>query len=251
MGFEVNFSYYDKLEDSFDYDKTESKSFKKTFGKAIEEYPLEKLAQAIMQQMARRDIFVFDIEIFEFQKKKISFRQNKSDLVIKNKKFTNKGIFIEDVQEDCIDHACHSAIMTTPTNNVGATQVPANMPAINIAPPLRSNQPVNLLNDVRPQGEKIIKHMQFLPGRMSKPIGSFTVEKVYPVYREILNSNGVGMTIETVDDKSRRVKVPDEHFVPIQQQLIGDEEARFSQSLSADNRLNWNGVVNDSVPKLR
>lgn len=241
MGFEVQYSYYDKIADSFEYDREAPKTLKKVYGKAIEEYPLDKLATSIMQQMARRDIFIFDVEIYEFQKKKISFRQNKSDLVIKNKKFTNSGVFLENCgEEDCQPAAPVVALESkpAPVNNIG--------PRVNIA-----NNKTNLVNQV---SDRVIKKMQFLPGRLTKPVGRFTVEKVYPVYRESLSENGVGMMIEVMDDAGARVKVSDEHFVSLNQNLIGDDEANFnsgSQNFVSDSKLNWGGAIQDTVPKLR
>jgi hypothetical protein len=242
VGFEVNYNYYEKLENSFDYNREEPKTLRKIYGKAVEEYPIEKLGQAIMQQMARRDIFIFDLEIFEFQKKKISFRQNKGDLVIKNKKFTSKGELLVDIEEDnCPDGTCHLP------------------PAVNIAPPIQQ-QNVNIAPSIqqqnvniapRPVGlvDRILKRMQFLPGRVISPIGAFTVEKYYPVYRESLAKNGIGMMIETTDDKGRRVTVSDEHFVTASQSLLGEDATE--PNFANDNKLNWGGVINDSIPKLR
>lgn len=244
MGFEINYNYYDKLENSFDYNREEPQTFRKIYGKAMEEYPVEKLAQAIMLQMARRDIFIFDVEIFEFQKKKISFRQNKGDLIIKNKKFTSKGQFLEDIQDDeCPDGTCH-----LPATATCGTPPPPHAPAVNIAP-LLQNQNVNIAPRPAALADRIIKRMQFLPGRVISPIGAFTVEKYYPVYRESLAKNGIGMMIEVTDDKGRRVTVSDEHFVSAGQSLLGEDNSE--PNFVSDNRLNWGGVVKDSVPKLR
>ena len=96
MGYEVNYNYYEKLKDSFDYDRENLKSFKKIYGKASEEYPLEKLCPAIMQQLARRDILIVEWEVYEFVRKKITCRLTKNDLIIKNKKFSLKNALIED-----------------------------------------------------------------------------------------------------------------------------------------------------------
>lgn len=241
MGFEVQYNYYEKVKDSFDYDRDSPKSLKKIYGKAIEDYPLDKLANSIMQQMARRDIFIFDVEIYEFQKKKISFRQNKSDLVIKNKKFTNTGVFLENCDDSENEELCENSAKET-----------KQLPNINIAP--RVNIANNKTNLVPAVSDRVIKKMQFLPGRITKPVGRFTVEKVYPVYRESLSENGVGMMIEVVDDGGARVKVSDEHFVSLSQNLIGDDEVNFnsgSQNFVSDSKLNWGGAIQDTVPKLR
>jgi hypothetical protein len=209
---------------------------------------LEKLAQAIQQQMARRDIFIFNFEIYEFQKKKISWRQNKSDLIIKNKRFSNTGVTYESFDEDSDQNTncCHPPEYNTCEVN---TPRPA---LINLAPPI--NRLANLATPIRPsQAEKIIKKVSFVPSKMVAPVGNFTIEKSYPVFREILNTNGIGMMIETLDDKGNRVQVSDEHFVPLQQNLVGADLIDFEskgKNLSDDN-LNWSGVIKNDIPKLR
>ena len=90
MGFEVVFKYHDKIENG--YDTLENKTFKKKFGDPYEDVPLSKLALFIMGQLARRDIWIVDVEINEFIKKSISFRENKSGIIIKNNKFTGEYI---------------------------------------------------------------------------------------------------------------------------------------------------------------
>jgi len=86
MGFEVVFKYHDKIENG--YDTLENKTFKKKFGDPYEDVPLSKLALFVMGQLARRDIWIVDVEINEFIKKSISFRENKGGIIIKNKKFS-------------------------------------------------------------------------------------------------------------------------------------------------------------------
>ena len=41
-----------------------------------------------MSQLARRDIWVVDVDILEFKRQKINFRETKGGIVIKNKKFS-------------------------------------------------------------------------------------------------------------------------------------------------------------------
>ena len=243
MAYEVHYHYYEKLENSFDYDREEKKSYKKVYGKVLEEYPLEKLAAHIQTQMARRDIFVFDIEIYEFAKKKITWRQNKSDFVIKNKKFSPTGVHLEDIKEDqdvaCPDGMCHLPVAVAPP-----------MAAVNLAPVLQRQ--VNLAQKSPVAAEaRIIKKMVFMPGRLVSPVGYFTPEKEYPVYRESMAKNGIGMMIETIDDKGRKTSISDEYFVSSQQNLLGGEGSGFNSNTREDSRLNWNGVVSDQSPKLR
>lgn len=256
MGYEVNFQFYNKLENSFEYDRENPTTFKKTYGKWNEDYALDKLAAAILQQMARRDIFVFDVEIYEFQKKKISFKQNKGDLIIKNKKFTNKGgvedaFQEEEVDENALPNKCHPPEYDTCNVNVPNPSPPVAL--INLADSRGKNNHQNILPKQPSASDRVIKEMVFMPSRMMKPVGNFTIEKKYPVYRESFASNGVGMMIETTDDRGARVKVPDEHFVPAQPSLVGGNEINFGSSGKglSDDGLNWGGAIKDSIPKLR
>lgn len=257
MSFEVNFLYYEKLENSFDYDRDNPKSFKKVYGKLEEEYSYEKLISQINAQYARRDIFVYDTEIYEFQKKKISFKQIKDGFVIKNKKFSLKKSNEENLELECVEES--QSVIGAPHAHMAELH-PVFEPATNIAPtpPVQTTAPnQNIAVNVVPKPKKIIKTVIFSPltveNRRKFPY-KFTVNKNYPVYAEKPVMNGIGTMIDTVDDLGQNVTVPDEHFVSENISLIGDSEADFSQknSNNVDKRLNWSGVVKDgSVPKLR
>lgn len=261
MGYEVNYNFYEKLKDSFDYDRDNLKSFKKIYGKASEEYPLEKLCPAIMQQLARRDILIVEWEVYEFVRKKITCRLTKNDLVIKSKKFSLKNALLEDdmecenIEDNCPNLTCKSSAVINPPHVPVQAPIPVNVVPTNMFPVNVAQATTNgLVNVLAPKKEKIIKQVQFLPGRISKPVGRFTVEKMYPVFAEHMSTNGIGMLIETVDDGGARVKVPDEHFVSTQVNLLGDQEAGFSQNskgFADDKALNWSGVMKDQVPTVR
>ena len=79
MAFEIVFKYYECLESGIDYDKSNILSYTKNLGNIFEEVSLEKLASMILTQLARRDVFVFDVEVFELVKKKISYKQSKNN----------------------------------------------------------------------------------------------------------------------------------------------------------------------------
>lgn len=260
MSFEVVYSFYNKLENSFEYNRENPETFKKVYGKLEEDYPLEKLASNILQQMARRDIFIFDVEIFEFQKKKISFKQNKADLIIKNKRFSTKTGTISDLESETTEESKSTNLV--PANSqiyipeydtcaVNTPMPPPQTQAVNIAP---------LHNKLRSQGttptRRIIKYVMFDPpsaAERAKFPYKFTPKKKYPVYSEKIAKNGIGMTLDTIDDLNQSVKVSDELFISVDVNLIGDQEANFSNENSglSDDTLNWSGVIRDSVPKLR
>jgi len=104
MGFEVVYRYHEKLEEG-GYNKDETKEMKRKVGEPFEDVPLEALAQKIMAQMARRDIWVLpDVDIYELKKQKVNFRETKGGVIIKNKKFLldteNNSIIAQDVPEE-------------------------------------------------------------------------------------------------------------------------------------------------------
>jgi hypothetical protein len=267
MSFEVVYNFYNKKDNSFDYDRDVSSQYKKIYGKLEEDYPLDKLASNIMQQMARRDIFVFDVEIFEFAKKKITFKQSKADLVIKNKKFSTKTCLYNGIESEEeasptssqphqnqlpaeYDAYSQNVPSPTPQTNIVQTNIVQtnNMPAINIAPRVQVSNPT--------APRKIVRMVVFdpaNPNERAKFPYKFTPNKKYPVYRERIAPNGIGMSIETIDDLNNPVTVIDELFVTEDANLIGDNDVGFSTNKSGlrDDTLNWSGVIKDSVPKLR
>lgn len=93
------FHYYDKKEEGAGYNVESPKTFKKMLGKT-EDISLDKLASLVMMQLARRDIMIFDVEPYEYTKKKITFKETKGGVVIKNKKFSLDGSSVIEIQEE-------------------------------------------------------------------------------------------------------------------------------------------------------
>lgn len=251
MAYEVIFKYYEKL-GVCEYDKTKELEFKKTLGSLQEEYPLEKLASAILGQMARRDILVYDVEIFEFTKKKISFKENKNSISIKNKKFNlgTDNIVVSEETESINLLSCNSSNSVECNKQekpqVVDTKVIVQKPLNNsaISPP----QPKSLIGDRKP-----IKRVIFSPGDLKYLNGKpwrFSLNKEYYVYRERFAENGIGMLYLMLDDRNREFEVQDEFFVPSQANLIGEDD---NNSFNMNNdRLNWQGSMgNNDMPKLR
>ena len=252
MAYEVIFKYYEKL-GICEYDKTKELEFKKTLGSLQEEYPLEKLASAILGQMARRDILVYDVEIFEFTKKKISFKENKNSISIKNKKFnlgTDNIVVSEETESaNLLSNNNHSSVECNKTEKPQivetkvVVQKPQNNP-VQASPP----QPKSMIGDRKP-----IKRVIFSPGDLKYLNGKpwrFSLNKEYYVYRERFAENGIGMLYLMLDDRNREFEVQDEFFVPSQANLIGEDD---NNSFNVNNdRLNWQGSMgSNDMPKLR
>lgn len=81
MAYELVFTYTGKN------NADQEKSYKKIVGTPDEEVPLEKVVSVIARQLARRDIFVRDVTVYEYTKKKVKFREVKNGLVLKDRKF--------------------------------------------------------------------------------------------------------------------------------------------------------------------
>jgi hypothetical protein len=234
MGFEIKYLYHERLE-AGGYNKDETKEMKRKVGEAHDDVPLEKVATAVMQQLARRDIWVVGVEIAEFTKKKITFRETDGGIVIKNKKYLLDqtglgGITVQDVPEP------------------GQPRVPAvhphQLPSVAAAP-----------TPGRPQ-----RKVMFMPSRidlakreMAKTGARLSVEKEYVVVHQFPSPSGVGLLCRVVDDRGQEVDLSDEFFVPAQMNLYADKELGFSKTArqSDGGTLNWQGAYDDQIPDIR
>lgn len=222
MGYEVIYYYQDKIKDGY---SEEIKSFKKRIGDPYEEYPIEKLSGAILLQLARRDIYVKNLEIFEITKKKIKFRETKNGIVLNNKKFSFNNmeepiISFEDLEVE------HEQIKTKQENK--------KEPSIPI-----KNEIENL--------NRVIKKMVYVPEPqqhielLQKGI-KLTPEKEYNIYKIESHPNGVNEIYTIKDDKNFQQKVSDLYFIP---------QSNLDQVQRNDDGLNWNGIINENLPSVR
>lgn len=205
MGYEVTYKYHEK-DESGSYNKDEVKEMTKKIGTPYEDVPLEKLASAIMSQLARRDVWILpDVEIYEYKKVKISFKETKGGIVIKHKKFeldNDSNIVVHDFTEG------------EPVHN-GAMVPVVPMPVA----------PNNRTNIAAPTGRPI-KWVTLDPNdrNLAKIKGSglaFLPNKRYPVFNEVAHPKQFGVMIYTMwDENKREVTVLDEYFVNADQKLL-------------------------------
>ena len=227
MGFEVIYYYHER--DKEGYNQEEKKSLKKKVGDPFEEVSLNKLAGVIMGQMARRDIWVVDVEIYELSKKQVSFRESNGGIIVKNKKFT-----FDD------------------SSNMVAQEVHEIVPQRNLA------QPANLVNNSIQSGKRPLRYMVFAPElpmmvEIRQRNLSLTPENKYPIFSEGPHPTGVGFVYKTLDDNGREIDISDKYFVPIRKKLVADELG-FSESPEEreGGRLLWGGATREEdMPKIR
>lgn len=234
MGYEVLYKFHEK-DETGNYNKNEVKEMKKKIGDAYDDVPLEKLASIIMSQLARRDIWILpDVEIYEYKKSKISFRETKGGIVIKNKKFeldTDANIIIHDFVEGQV------------TNGNG-TQNGITLPAI----------PNNKVNLAGPTGRPI-KWVTLDPDErnLAKVKGSglaFIPNKRYPVFNELPHAKHFGTMIYTMlDENKREVTVTDDYFLNADQKLLQG----FNSTVDREGapKLSFGEYEKDPMPDIR
>jgi len=241
MGFECHFKYYERIDG--EYNKEETKLLKKKVGDPFEDVPLQKLAVAVMAQLARRDIWIIDVEIYELTKKQITFKESKGGVVIKNKKFLFDGqeedlasVFIESIPETIPVHV----------NIAGQGSVPNQHPHNAISAPktldVSARRPVeNLIFSPEPQQ---------MPELRQKNL-KLTVDNKYAIYER--KSSPLGDVLTIIDDTGKQQFVSDKYFVPVPQ-LYADNELGFSESQQQRDggKLFWGSANSDpNMPDIR
>ena len=245
MGFECHFKYYERIDG--EYNKEETKLLKKKVGDPFEDVPLQKLAVAVMAQLARRDIWIVDVEIFELTKKQISFKESKGGIVIKNKKFSFDGeehegfVSVEEVAQT----ACQANQLQVNQQNMPVQQLSAAAHPHN-----QIRQPV--------QQRRVTDYMVYLPEPMhlhqaKQKNLKFTMNKKYPIFERKAAPNG-GELLVTQDDVGRDQILSDVYFVPANINLIADKELNFSETREEKDggNLYWgNASMDNGMPDLR
>jgi len=244
MGFEVLYRCHEKVEG--EYNREETKTFKKKVGDPFEEVPLERLAGAVMAQLARRDVWIVDVEVYELSKKQISFKEAKGGIVLKNKKFLFDGggtesstIIVEDMMEK-------QAIQPQP--QVQYSDYSSDN--VNIAGRLPDAHPHNNNGQRRP-----VDWMTFAPElpqmiEVKQKNIRFTPDKKYPVFEKRPSPSGIGEIFVMVDDTGREQLISDKYFVPGNINLFADKELGFSESQKSRDggNLYWGG--SNSEPEM-
>jgi hypothetical protein len=240
MGYEVVYRYKEATGEPGVYsDEIKERSSK--IGRVTEDVSLESLAAKIMTQLARRNVLIVDVEIWEYAKKKVSYRETSSGIVIKNKKFSfdAKGVVETDDFEDC-------------------SAVPAEKPAEFKPLPSPSKDladrscPIAAKNLAR----RPIRHEVYDPEPLAEFKASqkglkFTKGKKYPVYSE--SSMGTTVVYKTTDDAGRDVDISSEYFVAIGAGLMQQDEGPMY--VGAENQKEevnlWGRYEQTEMPDIR
>lgn len=239
MGYEVIYRYKEATGEPGQYsDDIKERSAK--IGKVTEDVGLDALAAKIMTQLARRNILIVDIEIYEYAKKKVSYRETSSGIVIKNKKFSfDAGNVVEtgDFEES----------ETEPQQEDEFKPIPS--PSRELA-----NQSCPIAN--KNLARRPIRHEVYDP----EPMGEFkarqkglkfTKGRKYPIYSE--SSMGTTIVYRTTDDSGKDTDISSEYFVAIGAGLMQQEDA--PSYVGAENQRDeinlWRNYENMDMPDLR
>lgn len=239
MGYEVVFSYKEATGNPGEYsDDVKKKNVK--IGKTTEEIPLDALAGKVMSQLARRNILIVDVEIYEYAKKRISYREASDGIVIKNRKFGfDSGSVVEVSDSDCVDDSPEDEDFK-PVPSPSKDLADRSCPLVNRAPP--SKRAIRQeLYDPDPIGQQKVKQKGL----------KFTMGKKYPVYSE--ESVGSTLVYNTVDDSGKEVKVSAEYFVAIGSGLVEqDEGPRYVGAENRKEEVNlWGNYETVDMPDIR
>lgn len=243
MGYEVIYKYKEAAGEPGKYsDEIKERSAK--IGKVTDEVSLDALAAKIMTQLARRNVLIVDVEIYEYAKKRISYKETSSGIVIKNKKFSfDAGSVVE--TEDFED-----ASVVADAEDDSFKPVPS--PSRELAD---RSCPIAMAK-AAPQSRRAVRHEIFDPEPLALHKAQqkglkFTVGKKYPIYSE--TSMGTTTVYKTTDDRGRDVEVGSEYFVAIGAGLMQqDEGPTYVGAENQREEINlWRNYENVDMPDLR
>jgi hypothetical protein len=231
MGYEVTYHYHEEIAKG-EYNKDEIKTKSVKIGGPYDDITLETLAGKVMAQLARRNILVVDVEIYEFTKKKISFKEASDGILIGRRKFSfDDGAVVSSIEESEEPPVVVQQTATAPTPTFNQNDLLAQLlsnPSVLAALGAAGNPAAQAIvkkqsvpTGPSPIPNKIIRYEIFNPvdkifledARRRKL--AFTVGKRYPILLERKASvTEVGMFYHTIDDKGQRQVMSDKFFSP-------------------------------------
>lgn len=206
MGYEIKYFYKEADEIPGTY-KEEVLSKTSKIGKFDEEIPIEQVAGKIMAQLARRSILIVDIEIYEYAKNKIKYKETENGIFIKNKKFSFESgacVTPEDYEDEELERILEDKnLLEKIKKAIGGMQTQHAGSMISV-PKISNNKKALRLEIYDPEIQA--KH------KVEQRGYKFTLGKKYPIYEE--KSIGAGIiTYLTKDDRGKEVEVSAECFI--------------------------------------
>jgi hypothetical protein len=236
MGYEVVYHYREKLEEGDYSEEVKTKTTK--VGSAYEEVPLEACAAKVMAQLARRNILITDVEIYEFTKKKISFKEADDGILIKNRKFRFDDGPVACVGEEGIDKEetfTLESLESNPQVLAAITQaLQKSHPQVAQAFQPHQANSNHSKHHKRPKRSEVFDPELLTLHKAQQAGLKFTQGKAYPIYEEeTIGTPPVTKTLYTTkDDSGKEIQVSAEYFtmpstgkLSFEDQMVGDGPA--------------------------
>ena len=238
MGFEVKYTYHNRKDDGgYDTENKQEKLIK--VGKPFDDTPLEKVAAAIMGQLARRDIWVVDVEVAELVRKSISFKECKDGkgITLKGKRYSFNDA-AQMVSEDVVEE---TNIVVPPGMQPHEFMAMQRQSQESIDDLYNPNKAVPVQKSTLPavqiNQKKVVYKVLFDPPiqyiNEVKRLGlRFSPDKEYPVHQVIQHPTGKLelQKLAVTDDVGRVVTVDEKFFTIVGAGLLADKQLNFSGS---------------------
>lgn len=258
MGFEVVYHFCERNEEgTYDKDDTKTKSVK--VGSPYDDVSLDIVAGKVIAQLARRNIFVTDVEIYEFTRKKLSFKEAPDGILIKNKKFKfddGATLMVSDSSEVAEETSSDDAMQQLADLLKANPQLKEVLGGIKEKPKrtdLKADPKSHAL-----AGKAPIRWETFSPAdkalaKMAKEARlPFTKGKKYPIYEEkVSSSDQIGVLYLTIDDKGNKQRITYRLFDQIPEKLQYENQMVGGSPTGDGGNLSWDGVIDDDAPALR
>ncbi len=238
MGFLINYKFYKEISKG-EYDKSDVQSNSIKVGNHDEDVSLDVLAGKVMALMARRNVLVIDVEIFEFTKKQLTFKETEDGITIKNKKFKFDDGSSISVSGESVESVVLIEKKEIKQQNISVPSVlvtPAEpAPPAPVVP--KAKQDVALRNEIfDPEIKELVVETK-------KRGMAFTLGKSYPIFSEkIAPVRDAGMMYTTMDDNGKKHSVTSRLF------RIGGFDPNETRQ---DMRVSYSGGGGDNMPTLR
>lgn len=263
----MHFKFYKKKAEGFGYDtEGEPEIMKVSVGKQWDDVDLDEVAKSVFGQMAKRNILIIDADIFEYTKKKVSFKMKDDGISIKNRKFSyditgaikseDENVNLTQMQQITNPAICTQSVVVNDTTHPHEflsqqkqlvavssngtqdishlpSEVQAEIKQMRVQNKQVSNPPDRLRPGSTTSGtplryEIYDPHPDVLVQARQKGL-AFTLNKKYPIFEEKAAPGSIfhGMLYVTEDDNGKRILLNDKHFVPQQNlEYVGPENSR-------------------------
>jgi hypothetical protein len=257
MGYEV-IIHYREIKDEELSEDVKKKKIK--VGSPYDDLELDVCAGKVIAQLANRKRKVEEVEIFQFTKKKLSYKETEDAIFIKNRKFSFDDGPVVQSSGQTPEEQLMTLLQANPTllQNLGQMVQPQQLQALGQTVPqqVAAQSQVNGTPNVSPLqgvGQRVLRKEVFDPPHpgVAQIEQGFTVGKEYPIYEEI--SRGMPPFTRNFylvgDNNGKKSKKPAEFFVPQRQKLkhaddmMGDDRESDIQLDYGDSA--WEGAVGD------